>query len=90
MTLTKMQRQILKALADDTTGVAAFTGEKARKMGFGIFQAKHGGIIIRAYGTPSFFLESRGLIQRRERNVPGYWYSLTEAGRQAVARMGAA
>lgn len=79
--LTKMQRKILTAMRD---GPAAFTGEKARKHGFGIFEGKHGGVIIRAYGTPEWFLKSRGLIEQSPRNVPGSWFRLTEQGRVAI------
>lgn len=83
--LTRMQRDILSAMKIDGVGLAAFTGEKSRRYGFGIMAAKHGGIIVRAYGTPEFFLKSRGLIELHERNVPGYWYRLTDAGRNAVS-----
>jgi hypothetical protein len=79
--LTPMQSKILAAMRADETGFAAFTGEAARKFGFAILQAKHGGIIIRAYGTPEYFLKARGLIERVERNVPGNWYKLTAAAR---------
>lgn len=76
--LSPMQRRILTAMSEDDLGFAAFTGERARKDGFGVFAAKHGGIVIRAYQHPEFFLKSRGLIEVTERNVPGYWYRLTE------------
>lgn len=82
--ITPMQRRILKAMDADDLGFAAFTGERARKAGFGVFDAKHGGIVIRAYQNPEFFLKGRGLIERVERNVPGYWYRITEDGRRAV------
>lgn len=86
--LSPMQRRILSAMQDDEIGFAAFTGEQSRKLGFGVFAAKHGGIVIRAYQHPEFFLKSRGLIEQRERNVPGYWYRVTDAGRAALASAG--
>ena len=85
MRLTPMQQRVLSAMADADPGYAAFTGERARKDGFGVFAAKHGGIVIRAYSHPEFFLKARGLIEKQERNIPGYWYRLTAAGRAALA-----
>lgn len=84
--LSPMQRRILSAMQADELGFAAFTGEQSRKHGFGVFGAKHGGIVIRAYQHPEYFLKSRGLIEQHERNVPGYWYRVTDAGRAALAR----
>lgn len=81
--LSSMQRRILEAMARG--GLAAFTGEKARKLGFAVLDAKHGGIIIRAYQNPEFFLARRGLIQKYQRDVPGYWYAITDAGKEAIA-----
>lgn len=80
--LTKMQRNVLAAMVRE--GPAAFTGEEARKLGFGVFGAKHGGIIIRAYSYPAFFLERRGMIEQQERNVPGVWFRVTAKGRAAL------
>lgn len=90
MTLSLMQRRILTAMQNDELGFAAFTGEHSRKRGFGVFDAKHGGIIIRAYQSPEFFLKNRGFIERHERNVPGQWFRLTDAGRAALAKREAA
>jgi len=84
--LTDMQRRILTAMAHDETGLAAFIGEKSRKLGFGVIPAKHGGIIVRAYGNPAYFLNAHRLIEQQKRNVPGTWFRLTEAGRSAVRR----
>lgn len=86
--LTRVQCRILSAMGTDELGFAAFTGENARRLGFGIIPAKHGGIIIRAYQSPEYFLRQRGLLERVERNVPGYWYRMTEAGRAAFERLG--
>lgn len=83
--LTAMQRAILRAMAGDELGLAAFTGEKSRVLGFGAFKARDGGLVIRAYGTPAVFLEQRKLIERHDRNVPGAWYRITDAGRSGVA-----
>lgn len=83
--LSVMQRRVLSAMANDDIGLAAFTGEESRKCGFGVFPAKGGGIIIRAYQGPEYFLKLRGLIEPIERNVPGHWYRLTETGRAALA-----
>lgn len=77
-----MQKRILIAMAE--TDFAAFTGEKSRVLGFGIFEGKYGGIIIRAYQSPYFFLKNRGLIEPCPRNVLGYWYRITDAGRSAI------
>jgi hypothetical protein len=81
--LTIMQRRILGAMVEDSLGFAAFTGERSRVDGFGILPAKHGGIIVRAYGTPEIFLRQRGLIEPCERNVPGRWYRMTTTGYSA-------
>jgi hypothetical protein len=63
---------------------AAFTGEKARVLGFGILPSRFGGIIVRCYGTPAFFLQERGFIRVIERaGVPGTWYTLTDKGQTA-------
>lgn len=85
-----MQRRILSVML--TSGFAAFTGERARKDGFGVFDAKHGGVVIRAYQSPQYFLKQRGLIVVVERfigesqlKVPGTWYAITDKGREAIA-----
>jgi hypothetical protein len=80
--LTKMQRKILDAM-HDAGGIAAFTGEKARVNGFGVFKAKAGGVIIRAYGNPAYFLKARGLIFPLEREAPGQWFVITDVGERA-------
>lgn len=82
--LTEQQFCILDGMqAND--GVAAFNGENSRRIGFGLIPAKHGGIIVRAYGLPELFLKSRGLIDRCERNVPGTWFRITDKGRAALS-----
>lgn len=80
--LSPMQLRILRAMIE--RGYAAFTGDGARKQGFGVFTAKHGGIVIRAYQSPQYFLSHRGLIRQVEREgIPGVWYEITPAGRDA-------
>lgn len=83
--LTKMQRRILLAMKQDEIGFAAFTGEQSRRYGYGEAQARHGGIIFRAYSHPEYFLKQRGLIEPHDRNVPGRWYRLTDVGRGAIS-----
>lgn len=80
--LTKMQRDVLTAMASGE--LAAFHGEQSRVLGFGVYPARSGGIVIRAYQTPQWFLKGRGLIRERSRNVPGVWYEITDAGRAAL------
>lgn len=86
--LTPTQGRILRAMRDDPLGFAAFVSTHCRKLGFGICKARGGGIVVRAYGGPEFFLEhTRKLIEPVIREgIGGYWYRLTEAGRAAVAR----
>lgn len=81
--LSDMQNKILRAMLDNG-GLAMFTGEGSRRFGFGIFLMP-GGIIIRAFGTPEYFLRHRGLIEVAEhpRKV-GACYKLTGKGRTAV------
>lgn len=86
--LSPMQVRILSAMRDDETGLAAFTGKKSRKLGFGISQALYGGIVIRAYQHPQWFLKNRRLIEKQDRDVQGTWYRLTDAGRAALQRLG--
>jgi hypothetical protein len=81
--LTPMQRIILDAMAEK--GPAAFNGKGSRTLGFGLIPAEHGGIIVRAYGLPEWFLKARGLIERQDRNVPGIWFRITDKGRAARA-----
>ncbi len=83
MQLTPMQRRIVQALTDCAPNeqFAAFTGDKARKIGFEVMPAKAGGIIIRAYASPEYFLVNRGLLERVDRGTPGTWYRLTEKGK---------
>lgn len=83
--LSPMQKRIIEIMKEK--GPAAFTGEHARKHGFGVFEAKHGGVVIRAYQSPQWFLKQRGLIEVVERfigesklKVPGTWYKLTDKG----------
>lgn len=76
--LSPMQRRIIEVMKEK--GFAAFTGELARKHGFGVFAAKHGGVVIRAYQSPQWFLKQRKLIEVVERDVPGTWYKLTDKG----------
>lgn len=76
--LTLTQRKVLRAMKD-AGGIAAFTGEKARKLGFAVIPAKHGGV-IRCYGDPQYFLKQRGFICRIDRAVPGQWYIITDKG----------
>jgi hypothetical protein len=80
--LTTMQSDILVAMKRGD--LAAFTGNLARKYGFGICRAKDGGVVIRAYSNPQWFLVQRGLIEPKERDVPGQWYQITPKGRAAV------
>jgi hypothetical protein len=81
--LTEMQRKILKAMADGQP--TAFTGDGARKHGFGKFPAKAGGHVIRAYQDPQYFMARRGLIEIiRDRDVPGAWYRITPKGHDAL------
>lgn len=82
-----MQRRILNVMVEK--GYAAFTGERARKDGFGVFAAKHGGVLIRAYQSPQYFLNARHLIRKVDRiigdfMVPGTWYEITDDGREAL------
>lgn len=81
--LSPMQRRILAVMSDGRP--TAFTGEHARKLGFGVFEAKHGGNIIRAYQLPQWFLNNRKLIEIVKRDVPGTWYQITEAGRKCLS-----
>jgi hypothetical protein len=76
--LTKMQRRILAAM--DANSFATFTGTEARKRGFAVFDSRYGGVVIRAYGNPAYFLEHRGLIDSQKRSAPGRWYRITRAG----------
>jgi hypothetical protein len=86
-----MQRRILSAMDRDELGFAAFTGEDSRRLGFGVIPAKHGGIVIRCYGLPAYFLHHhRKLIEPTERNVPGVWYRMTDTGRAALAKVSGA
>ena len=57
----------------------ASTGDGARIHGFGHWQVPEGGLAVRAYGTPLYFMKA--YLQPVERNVRGRWYGLTEAGR---------
>lgn len=78
--LSPMQKRIISEMR--RCSPAAFTGERARVAGFGVFDAKHGGIIIRAYQHPEYFLKHRGFIERVVRDVPGYWFVLTAKGQE--------
>lgn len=80
--LSPMQWQILATM--EARGPAAFTGERSRVDGFGVFDAKHGGVVIRAYQSPQWFLKQRGLIALLERAFPGTWYEITDKGRKAL------
>jgi hypothetical protein len=86
---TDTQRTILLAMSAHETGLAIFTGSGSRRLGFGIREHANGGIIFRVYGSPEFFLRSRGLIKQRSRiKTPDrYWYTLTERGRDAAAEI---
>jgi hypothetical protein len=78
--VTPLQLRILRAMYE--RGVpAAFIGENARKHGFGVLDAKGGGIVIRACANPEFFMARRGLIERQKLDRPGAWYRLTDSGR---------
>lgn len=85
--LTKMQRDIILALDKDADGFAAFTGRQSRVLGFGTWQHQQGGIIIRAYQTPQFFLKGRKILEQFERNIPGYWYRLTPLGKKLAKKL---
>ena len=85
--LTATQRRVLTAMAGDELGLAAFTGEGSRRLGFAVLEAKAGGIIIRAYSAPEYFLKTRGLIDAAPRKCPGHWYRLTHAGRRAALKL---
>lgn len=81
--LSGMQNKILRAMLDNEK-LATFTGEGSRRFGFGIF-SMYGGIAIRAFGTPEWFLKHRGLIEVAEHpRQAGVWYKLTDKGRTAV------
>ena len=81
--LTPTQKKILRAMRD-AGGIAAFTGDSARKHGFGVFPAKHGGVVVRCYGTPEVFLKQRGFIHPIEREAPGYWFVITDKGHAVI------
>lgn len=82
--LTPMQRKVLSAMSDGEPAI--FNGEGSRRFGFGVASARYGGRVIRAYGLPEWFLQNRNFIERVERNVPGSWFRITEAGRAAIAK----
>lgn len=87
-TLTPMQIKILRAIAENDLGYAAFNGANSRRLGFGVWQHREGGIVIRAYGIPEWFLHSRKLIEPVDRNILGAWFRLTDTGRAAVEKAG--
>jgi hypothetical protein len=80
-----MQRRILWHMRDKNTDLVAETGEGARTEGFGCWIVDEGGLAIRAYSHPLYFMRSRGLIEPIGRNARGIWYRLTDAGREAQA-----
>lgn len=85
--LTPTQGRILRAMRDDPLGFAGFYSAGSRKLGFIASPAMSGGIVIRCYGDPAYFMVARGLIELVKREgIGGYWYRLTEAGRAAVGK----
>lgn len=81
-TITKRQAQILYLLRE--YGSAIFIGGTRR---FDWFQHPTGGVVIRCYQGPEYFLKHRGLISPRASNAPGHWYALSEAGAALAARI---
>lgn len=80
--LTPTQKQVLTLMRKH--GLTAFMSAKGVRNGL---QSQMGrdGFLIAAYQGPDHFLRARGLIERVERNVPGYWYRLTEDGARRAA-----
>jgi hypothetical protein len=85
--LTEKQKLILKALLKD--GAHFFFRGIVRQ--FSIGKTKDGHPCVRAYGTPSYFLENRGLVEheplpdRQARNAVRY--NLTDEGRRRAEKL---
>lgn len=87
--MTPTQRKILWHMHKEGEEFAACTGYRARLDGFGVAAALHGGLVFRAYSDPLYHM-ARGTLrffEAVERNVPGRWYRLNEAGKAAAAKV---
>ena len=83
--MTPRQKQILQLMLDlDDLDAAIFLGGTR---GFSVATLRGGGILIKAYQTPEFWLANRGLIAEVQANTPGRWYRLTDEGRAAAGRI---
>ena len=83
--LTPRQKQILQLMLDlDDLDAARFFGGTR---GFSVSTLRGGGLVIRCYQIPEFWLASRGLIAEVQTNEPGRWYRLTDQGRAAAERI---
>ncbi len=76
--LTTMQRRIIRLLYEHDGGPAMFPGEKGSRQ-FGWWKSDMG-LVIKAYQTPEYFMEKRGLLVRAQLNFPGVWFRLSDEG----------
>lgn len=78
--MTPIQKRILWLLREHGEDTVACTGKGSRLNGFGAWTHKHGGLVIRAYSDPLYWMEAKGWLFRVTRNTPGHWYRLTNEG----------
>ena len=83
--LTLRQRQILLLMLQH--GTTIFAGGTRGFSWVGLASDAPGGLLIRAYQTPEYFLAGRGLIERVPMNAAGTWYRLTGDGNRIAARL---
>lgn len=84
-TMTPIQKRILWLMRTLEEEFVAPTTTGARKLGFGHWQAAEGGLVVRVYGEPEYFMRSRGWLKHVERNAQGRWYQITDEGRAVAA-----
>lgn len=91
--MSPTQRRILWLMRQHDEDYVACSGHGARLHGFGHAINSEGGLFIRAYSDPLYFMSTVATASGRpepwllrvQRNTPGEWWQLTEAGKQAAA-----
>lgn len=87
--MTPTQRRILWLMVTLDEQFVACTGEGARLEGFGHWLPPEGGLAVRSYSDPLYFMSGhpKRWLEPVERNARGRWYRITEAGRAAAAKI---